>query len=235
MRIKKTVSPLLFISILCILPLIPAVSLRAGMHQSGFTSQKLTPAVRRRITGVSYPAKAKKSLISYADLRYLQVKYIDFNGQTQLGELIVHKKIARRTLQVFYELYQMKYPIEKITLVDDYDGDDEASMSDNNTSAFNYRLVRGTSRLSKHGQGLAIDINPRINPCVSYRNGRISLVEPANGRAYVQRKKSDCKGKYAKYMIRKKDRVYRIFKKYGFTWGGDWNGKKDYQHFEYNR
>ena len=88
----------------------------------------------------------------------------------------------------------MKYPIQRMSLVDDYDGDDETSMSANNTSAFNYRRITGSSRLSKHSQGLALDINPKINPCISYRNGKITLVEPANGKAYTQRNKGKCKG-----------------------------------------
>lgn len=202
-------------------------------YRKGFTSSRLNAALKKRITGSSFPAKSKNTGISYQDLRYLQVLYIDFQGNTQTGELIVHKKIASRTLKVFYRLYQISYPIQRMSLVDDYDADDEASMSANNTSAFNYRLVTGTNRLSKHGQGLAIDINPKINPCISYQGGKISRVEPANGKAYVQRCRKECKGKYAKYMLHKNDRVYQIFKKQGFSWGGDWSGKKDYQHFEY--
>ncbi len=204
----------------------------AKTYRDGFTCTKLSKTIKKRITGTSYPGK-KTTLISYDDLRYLQVLYVDFQGNTQTGELIVNKKIATKTLKVFYELYQIKYPIRRMSLVDDYNANDEKSMSANNTSAFNYRMITGTSRLSKHGQGLAIDINPQINPCVSYRNQKISLVEPANGKKYIQRNPSKCKGKYAEYMIHKNDKVYKIFKKYGFSWGGDWNSKKDYQHFEY--
>ena len=205
---------------------------QAKTYQEGFTSVRLNKSIKKRITGSSYPA-GKNAAITYKDLRYLQVLYVDFEGNTQIGELIVNKKIATKTLKVFYELYKIKYPIQRMALVDDYDASDEKSMSANNTSTFNYRLITGTTRLSKHGQGLAIDINPKINPCVSYRNGNVSLVEPANGKKYIQRNPKKCKGKYAEYMIHKNDKVYKIFKKYGFSWGGDWNSKKDYQHFEY--
>lgn len=218
---------------LCLSLLVTPPASHAGSFRKGFTSTRLNTALKKRITGTSFPSSQSKAAISYSDLRYLQVLYVDFEGNTQTGELIVNKKIAQKTLKIFYELYQMKYPIQHMSLVDDYDGDDEASMSANNTSAFNYRQITGSSRLSKHSQGLAIDINPRINPCISYRNGKITLVEPANGKAYTQRNKGKCKGKYAKYMIQKNDKVYKLFRKYGFSWGGDWNSKKDYQHFEY--
>lgn len=36
---------------------------------------------------------------------------------------------------------------------------DNKSMSANNTSAFNYRVISGTKKLSNHSYGLAIDIN----------------------------------------------------------------------------
>lgn len=216
----------------CLSVLFSSSICHAKTYKNGFTSIRLNKSIKKRITGSSYPF-GKTASISYKDLRYLQVLYVDFEGNTQTGELIVNKKIATKTLKVFYELYQIKYPIQRMSLVDDYDASDEKSMSANNTSAFNYRLITGTTRLSKHGQGLAIDINPKINPCVSYRNGKVSLVEPANGKKYIQRNTKKCKGKYAEYMIHKNDKVYKIFKKYGFSWGGDWSTKKDYQHFEY--
>ena len=149
-------------------------------------------------------------------------------GKTRTGKLIVNKKIARRTVKIFSELYKIRYRIQRIKLVDCYHADDNKSMEANNTSAFNYRVVEGTNKLSKHGMGMAIDINPRINPCI--RGGKL---EPANGRVYRTRNVKKCKGKYKKYMIHKNDKVYRIFKKYGFSWGGDWKTLKDYQHFEY--
>lgn len=70
--------------------------------------------------------------------------------------------------EIFHELYLAEYPIERIRLIDEYDGDDTVSMEDNNTSCFNYRVVDGTSSLSKHAYGMAIDINPLYNPYVTY-------------------------------------------------------------------
>lgn len=198
----------------------------AKTYKPGFTYRKLTPAVKEQIRGKSFPVSGSK--ISFSSLRLVTVKYYDFKGKTRTGKLIVNKKIARRTVKIFSELYKIRYRIQRIKLVDCYHADDNKSMEANNTSAFNYRVVEGTNKLSKHGMGMAIDINPRINPCI--RGGKL---EPANGRVYRTRNVKKCKGKYKKYMIHKNDKVYRIFKKYGFSWGGDWKTLKDYQHFEY--
>lgn len=198
---------------------------QAKTYRSGFTYQKLPDHIKKKITGVSYK---KNSRITYKDLRYVRVRYYDFSGKVQIGELIVNKKIADKTVRIFYELYQIKYPIERMELVDSYDADDEKSMRANNTSAFNYRTVAGTSRLSKHALGLAIDINPRINPYINSKG----VLAPSNARVYQCRNKKQCKGKYARYMIQRNSKITKIFKKYGFSWGGDWKYSKDYQHFE---
>lgn len=86
-------------------------------YKKGFTSQKIDQEIKKRIQGRSYKKGAK---ISLDTLRYLQVRYIDFDGNVQEGEMIVNKKIARRTLKVFYQLYKLRYPIEKMKLVDEY-------------------------------------------------------------------------------------------------------------------
>lgn len=198
---------------------------KATTYKNGFTYNKLSEVEMSRMIGVSYPKEG--ALISLSELRSVKVRYINFKGKTKVGTLIVNKKIAEKTAKVFYELYKIKYPIQKIETVDTYGGDDERSMSANNTSAFNYRLIAGSKKLSQHAKGMAIDINPKINPCV-----KKGVVQPANGSVYANRSKKSCKGKYKKYMIRKNDKVYKIFKKYGFSWGGDWRSLKDYQHFE---
>ena len=98
----------------------------------------------------------------------MNVRYYDFEGEIQTGELICNKGIAQDLVEIFYELYLNEYQIEKIRLIDEYGGDDTASMEDNNTSCFNYRVVDGTTSLSKHALGCAIDINPFYNPYVVY-------------------------------------------------------------------
>lgn len=139
----------------------------------GFYYEPLSEKLQRYITGVSYPATVDNSdsssetllksvEISYDDLRYVHIRHYNFEGNPAEGELICNKAIAQDLTEIFYELYCNEYQLEKVLLIDEYDGDDLASMEDNNTSCFNYRPVEGTSSLSKHALGLAIDINPFI-------------------------------------------------------------------------
>lgn len=139
----------------------------------GFYYEPLSEKLQRYITGVSYPVTVDNSdsssetllksvEISYDDLRYVHIRHYNFEGNPAEGELICNKAIAQDLTEIFYELYCNEYQLEKVLLIDEYDGDDLASMEDNNTSCFNYRPVEGTSSLSKHALGLAIDINPFI-------------------------------------------------------------------------
>lgn len=183
-------------------------------------------SVFERMKGRSFPEGCE---ISKEDLIYLKVKHYGFDGEVHVGELVVSRKMSNVVSDIFTDLFNIKYPIEKIRLIDEYDADDEASMKDNNTSAFCYRKIAGSEKLSMHAQGLAIDINPLYNPCVSYKDGKVSKVEPKEGEQYIERDTSDPR------RIKRDDPCYRIFIDYGFTWGGDWKTKKDYQHFEYSK
>ena len=175
-----------------------------------------------KMQGKSYKADCT---VPREDLRYLHVLHMGFDGQTKEGELVVNKAIAEDVLAIFKQLYEAEYPIEKVRLVDEYDADDEASMSDNNSSAFNFRFISHTTTISKHGLGMAVDINTLYNPYVKTVNGKLSI-EPANAEAYVDRS-----GDFP-YKIDHDDLCYKLFTQYGFTWGGDWEHSKDYQHFE---
>lgn len=161
------------------------------------------------------------------DLRYVHVLHMGFDGETKEGELVVNKAIADDVCDIFEKLYEADYPIEKIRLVDEYDADDEASMSDNNSSAFNFRFISHTTKISKHGLGMAVDINTLYNPYVKTVDGKRS-VEPANASDYVDRSAD------FPYKIDHDDLCYQLFKEHGFSWGGDWQHSKDYQHFEKN-
>ena len=156
----------------------------------------------------------------------LKVLHVDFEGKTQQGVLICNKDIAKDLREIFTELYKAKYPIERIRPISEYGNDDERSMQANNTSCYCYRTVEGTSKLSKHARGLAIDVNPLYNPCVKRKKDGTLLVQPSTGKSYVNRSKS------FKYKITQQDLCYRLFTKHGFRWGGAWRSLKDYQHFE---
>ncbi len=188
-----------------------------------FYVTELTKEIKERITGISY---ADHCTIPYEDLRYIQVLYWGFDKETHTGELIVNKAIAEDILDIFKELYEAKYPLERMVLIDEYEANDNASMAANNSSAFCFRVIdNGSNRLSNHSYGLAIDINPLYNPYVREIDGKIT-VSPEEGAEYVDRS-LDCN-----YYIKKGDVCYQAFISRGFTWGGDWKNQKDYQHFQ---
>lgn len=188
----------------------------------GFYYTRLDDETKVRITGMSYPADDANSAVKYDDLRYLKLLHFDFDGVVHEGELIVNKSLADEVLSIFYQLYQSQYPLSSVRLVDDFGepGDDNVSMAANNTSAFNYRYVTGTKKLSLHSFGAAIDINPMLNP---YLVG--DRIAPENGAKYADRTQ-DFAGK-----IDHDDLCFKLFTAHGWTWGGDWHVDKDYQHF----
>lgn len=159
------------------------------------------------------------------DLRYLKVLHYNLDGNVCLGEIVCNKGISKDLIEIFKTLYDAKYPIERMVLIDDYDADDERSMAANNSSGFNFRFIAGTKRLSNHSQGNAIDINPIYNPYVKNKGGTL-FVSPSAGKKYADRKKD------FPYKIDHNDLCYKEFIKRGFIWGGDWTTLKDYQHFE---
>jgi len=191
------------------------------LPKEDFYIYHLTDELIDKITGVSYPDMQETQLICYDDLAYVHVKYIDFNDLEQDGEIICNKAIAQDLLEIFTELHRQRYQIESVKLVDDFGADDENSMAANNSSCFNYRNIAGTDRLSNHSYGCAIDINPFYNPYITTQ-----AIAPAGAEIYADRKAD------FPHKIDKEDLCYRLFTEHGFTWGGDWNHSKDYQHFE---
>ncbi|HHT96471.1 MAG TPA: M15 family metallopeptidase [Clostridiales bacterium] len=187
--------------------------------ESVFIYKPLTNDIIDKIMDSSYKTNDE---IKIEDLSYVQVSYWGFDDKEYIGELIVNKMVAKDIVEIFSELYDAKFPIKKISLIDEYNADDNLSMSDNNTSAFNYRAIVGNEgKLSKHSYGLAIDINPVQNPYL--KNG---IILPKSGAEFLDR------GKIEKGMIVEGDVCYNAFVNRGWTWGGEWNSVKDYQHFE---
>ncbi len=188
-----------------------------------FYAEPISDEIFARMYGKSFK---ENCTVPREELRYVRVLHVGFDGKTYIGELVVNQIIAEKTVEIFRELYKIAYPIERIRLIDDYDADDGLSMADNNASAFNFRYISYTTRLSNHAEGLAIDINPKYNPYVKMVDDWLSI-EPANGADYVDRTKA------FPYKIDHEDPCYQIFTAHGFSWGGDWVNRKDYQHFEY--
>ena len=190
------------------------------------TSEVIPENIRASMQGKSMKANAT---VSFDDLRYLTIPHYDFNYNVVTGHLVVADDVAEDVLDIFAELFDAKYPIERMELIDKYNASDYTSIEYNNTSAFNYRVVStGTGKLSKHALGRAIDINPQQNPYV-YSNGQGAH---ENAREFWKRDVSKWSREIDRAAYIGSDtEICRIFKKHGWTWGGDWS-EKDYQHFE---
>ena len=154
------------------------------------------------------------------DLNLVEVTYFDFNGETKTGELIVHVEHSQAILTVFETLFDSEYAVESIIPIGDLPEDAEDQAGYNNTSAFNCRVVEGTSRWSQHAFGLAVDLNPLQNPFVSSRE-----IWPEGSEMYVDRSLDE------PAMIKEGDAVTTAFDSIGWHWGGRWRSLKDYQHF----
>ncbi|GAA1679340.1 M15 family metallopeptidase [Fodinicola feengrottensis] len=157
-----------------------------------------------------------------AQLRMISLTYYGMDQKAHAGQLVVNTDRVDQTIKIFGELYRMRYPIAKMVTPDHYpNADDELSMEDNNTSAYDCRDIPTSGALSYHAYGRAIDINTLINP---YHDSQ--GVQPKNGGPYLDRTRKD------PGMLHDGDKAVRAFTGNGWTWGGDWHTLKDYQHFE---
>ena len=195
-----------------------------GGLDSCFLSQPIPDAVWMRMQGKTFKPNPH---IGRSDLRHVKALHIDIEGHTHIGEMVCNKLIADRVVGILRTLYEQHYPIERMVLPDEYDANDEQQMRANNSSCFCYRVVSGSTSLSLHARGLAIDINTLYNPYIRYKKNGVRVVEPATGKPYCDRKKQ------FPYKIERGDLCFRLFAEQGFKWGGDWKTVKDYQHFEY--
>ena len=199
--------------------------IEGGNLDDYFKSYAIDDALFDRIYGLSYKEYCD---IPLEELRYLKMLHYGFDQQIYVGELMVDADLADKFLYIFKELYLNQYEIERMFLVDNYGADDTWSIENNNTSAFNYRVstLDGVS-LSNHAFGRAIDINPIQNPYVLYYDWGMDTYHDQSV-PYMYREDSTLE-----HMITYDDLCYQLFIEQGFTWGGDWENPKDYQHFEW--
>jgi hypothetical protein len=161
-------------------------------------------------------------------LKLVRFEHVGFDGRLHIGEIVVMDAVADHVGQIFRSLVEMNFPIAKARLMNDYNGDDVAAIADNNTSGFNHRNVEGGNGLSLHAYGLAIDLNPRLNPYVRRdRTGRVVSVSPPSSIDYVRRSRS-----FVNPRLGMAESVVELFADHGFSvWGGYWPYEVDYQHF----
>lgn len=166
-----------------------------------------------------------QNFITPEQLRLVRVLYNDFEGNTKVGELICNELISQDIQEIFWELYSIGYPIGRVVLPMGYGPNDEAVMTDNITRCLAFTWSDGSPDEHEHSLGLAIDFNSLYNPQVITEDGQY-VVLPAAGQPYADRTVLQ------PHMMDTGDAAVQIFQKHGFTWGGIWNGRNDYQHFE---
>ena len=164
------------------------------------------------IAGTAAPREVLETLC------LIDVHYAGLDGRHHRGQLVIHRDLAADVGEIFALMEGLKFPVAGAVPIVRYGWSDEASVAANNTSAFNYRVVAGTDRLSRHATGRAVDINPRLNPAI-YVDGRIA---PAEG-LYRPGIPGTLTGE---------DSVVSAFLERGWRWGGHFNHVRDYHHFE---
>jgi hypothetical protein len=180
------------------------------MNMTAFVDSKMT------FEEATAGTKAPREIIN--KLCLVDVRYHTFDGQLHQGQLIIHQEVKMDIVEIFGFIEQTAFPVFQVVPIVKYDWSDDLSMADNNTSAFNYRLVLGTDRLSNHALGRALDINPYLNPVID-EDGRI---DPPGAR-YLPNRAGTFDDSHP---------VVREFLNRGWRWGGHFKPKKDYHHFD---
>jgi hypothetical protein len=171
-----------------------------------------------RMTGVSWHRGCPVSL---TQLRLLTLTYWGFDHRAHTGRLVVNEDVAAPVLRAMRRLYEARFPIRRMQLVDDYGGSDFRSIEADNTSAFNCRVATGSTHWSEHAYGHAIDVNPIENP---YVDG--GQTDHAASRPYLDR------SRHRPGMAYPGGVLVTTFSSIGWGWGGAWAGSvHDYQHF----
>lgn len=203
------------------------------------TKQDIPEDIKEKMEGVSMQHLTG---ITYDDLSYLTIPYYDFEGNKKNGHMVVNKKLADEVLLIFQELFEIKYPIEKMEIIDEFSGNDKkvgadldyASIDENNTSSFNDRNsidpgVSNSTNPSLHASGQAIDINPQINPYINsdktsaHPNAQKYNTNRDTKEGWTDVEKAAC--------ITEDSEIYKIFTKYGWKWLGNKDNTGDTQHF----
>lgn len=201
----------------------PATTTTTSPTTTTTTSTTLPPVFEYTIEPVTrqvvWASWRDECPLHFEELSLLTLTYWNFDGDVAQGQLAINNAVAAEIVTAFEGLFEIGFPIERIELVDEYGGDDKAAMRANVTSGFNCRFVDGTDRWSNHAFGLAVDINPLINPWAREGN-----VLPLEGEPYTDRALT------LPGMINIGDTPIEIFADVGWTWGGVWQSA-DYMHF----
>lgn len=190
--------------------------------RAAFYSQPISDELANRLVPNVYDPN--QDFVTLDDLQDIRVLYYDFSGTPKVGQLAANNLIAQDLEEIFYELYQQKYPIENVSIPFDLESDDE-SMAQDITRSLAFTWQDGEPMKHEHSLGLAVDFNPLYNPQVVMEDDQV-YIDPIQGADYADR------SVIQEHMIDENDPAYKAFTNHGFYWGGTWDGRNDYQHFE---
>ncbi len=158
---------------------------------------------------------APKNIIN--QLTLIDVEYYSFDNKLHRGQLVVNIAVKNDIIEIFELIKKEKFPIEKCIPIVKYDWDDDISIDNNNSSAFCYRKIAGTNKMSNHSTGKAIDINPMQNPYITSKGTtkRGNKYDPTiAGTLTID------------------SPITQKFIELGWEWGGNYKTIKDWQHFD---
>lgn len=152
--------------------------------------------------------------------RIITVRYWGFDGKLHAGRIVLDKRLTDDVSEVFAAMRAVHFPLASVIPISDrrFRWSDAASMAANNSSAFNYRTIAGTSKLSLHALGQALDINPALNPYI-----HDGVIDPPGATYDTSRPGTISEDSF----------IVKMFEERGWEWGGRWTGRRtDYQHFQ---
>ena len=183
-----------------------------------FKAVRLPPSIRQAMIGRSWRPGCP---VGFSGLRYLTVAHWDFNGHRRLGRMIASRDSVSGLRKAFAFLYERRFPIRRMVLVDSFGGSDYQSIRADNSSAFNCRLRTGGGGWSEHSYGRAVDINPIENPYVAPDGTTLHR----ESQPFLRRHP------YRPGMAVRRGVLVQAFAGSRWRWGGSWSGVHDYQHF----
>lgn len=160
--------------------------------------------------------KAPRSVTEQLEL--IDVEYYSMDGKIHRGQILTNKKLVADIKTAFEFILKEKFPVEQVIPVVKYNWNDELSMQANNTYSFCYRNVS----YSRHAYGMAIDINPLLNPLRWKKEYSYRKDQPANA-TY----NPEIPGTFSP-----EHPVVLKFKELGFRWGRNFKRNHDDHHFE---
>jgi len=176
--------------------------------------EALTPDQRDKMNGRSWHDGCPVPL---DDLVSIHLNYVGFDDAVHDGVLVIHRRLAKETVEIFGELFAVRFPIERMQPYEDFPiAESEAS---NDSVGFYCRPAEDNPKVfSSHAYGISVDLNPMTNPYHDLRTGWSPT--GANG----ERNRS------APGLLNAESEVVKIFMRHGWIWGGLLD-PPDYMHF----